>query len=32
MNAQMVKGLQIADKEGVAIPANWPANELIHDK
>jgi peroxiredoxin (alkyl hydroperoxide reductase subunit C) len=28
---RMVKGLQLSDKEGVAIPANWPANELIHD-
>ena len=28
---RMVKGLQLADKETVAIPANWPANELIHD-
>lgn len=28
---RMIKGLQLADKEGVAIPANWPANELIHD-
>ena len=28
---RMVKGLQLADKESVAIPANWPANELIHD-
>ena len=29
---RMVKGFQIADKEGVAIPANWPNNELIGDE
>ena len=29
---RMVKGFQISDKEGVAIPANWPNNELIKDK
>lgn len=28
----MVKGFQISDKNGVAIPANWPKNELIKDK
>ncbi len=28
---RMVKGFQVADKEGVAIPANWPENELIKD-
>ena len=28
----MVKGFQISDKEGVAIPANWPNNELIKDE
>ncbi|MBW1980902.1 MAG: peroxiredoxin [Deltaproteobacteria bacterium] len=27
-----VKALQIADKEGVAMPANWPANELLEDR
>lgn len=27
-----VKGLQVADKAGVALPANWPNNELIGDK
>jgi len=26
-----VKALQLADKEKVAIPANWPENELIGD-
>jgi peroxiredoxin (alkyl hydroperoxide reductase subunit C) len=26
---RMVQGLQISDKNGVAIPANWPRNELI---
>ncbi len=28
---RMVKGLQLADKEGVAIPANWPDNEIVKD-
>ncbi|WP_456399998.1 peroxiredoxin [Mesoaciditoga sp.] len=28
---RMVKGLQLADKEGVAIPANWPNNEIVKD-
>jgi len=28
---RIVKGLQIADKNNVAIPANWPNNELIKD-
>ncbi len=28
---RMVKGLQLSDKEGVAIPANWPNNEIIKD-
>lgn len=28
---RMVKGLQLSDREGVAIPANWPENELIGD-
>ena len=27
-----VKALQISDKNGVAMPANWPNNELIKDK
>ncbi|WP_320169846.1 peroxiredoxin [Maridesulfovibrio sp.] len=26
-----VKGMQTSDKEGVAIPAGWPSNELIGD-
>jgi len=26
---RMVKGLQISDKYGVAIPANWPKNEIV---
>jgi peroxiredoxin (alkyl hydroperoxide reductase subunit C) len=26
---RMVQGLQIADKNGAAIPANWPRNDLI---
>jgi peroxiredoxin (alkyl hydroperoxide reductase subunit C) len=29
---RMAKGFQVSDKEGVAIPANWPNNELIKDK
>ncbi len=29
---RMVKGLQLADKEGVALPANWPTNELIQER
>lgn len=29
---RMVKAMQIADKEHVAMPANWPNNELIGDK
>jgi len=28
----MVKGFQVSDKGGVAIPANWPNNELIKDE
>jgi peroxiredoxin (alkyl hydroperoxide reductase subunit C) len=27
-----VEALQISDKKGVAVPANWPNNELIHDE
>mgnify|MGYP001374573327 CR=1 FL=1 len=29
---RMVKGLQIVDAKGVAMPANWPNNELIKDE
>ncbi|OYD15868.1 peroxiredoxin [candidate division WOR-3 bacterium JGI_Cruoil_03_44_89] len=29
---RMVKAFQVADKNGVAMPANWPNNELIGDK
>ncbi len=29
---RMVKGFQVADAQGVAIPANWPNNELIGSK
>jgi peroxiredoxin (alkyl hydroperoxide reductase subunit C) len=29
---RIVKGLQTADKNGVAMPANWPNNELIGDR
>ena len=28
---RMVEALQIADKEGVAMPANWPNNEILKD-
>jgi len=28
---RMVKGLQVATEQGVALPANWPENELIKD-
>lgn len=28
---RMVKGLQISDKEEVAMPAGWPTNELIQE-
>ncbi len=29
---RMVKALQISDKNGVAMPANWPNNELVGDE
>ncbi len=29
---RIVKALQISDREGVAMPANWPENELIKDE
>ncbi len=29
---RMIRGFQISDKEGVAIPANWPNNELVADE
>jgi len=29
---RMIKGFQVSDKNGVAIPANWPQNELIKDE
>ncbi len=29
---RMIRGLQISDKKGVAMPANWPDNELIGNK
>ncbi len=29
---RMIKGFQKSEKEGVAIPANWPDNELIGDR
>ena len=28
---RIVKALQIADKNDVAMPANWPNNELVKD-
>jgi len=28
---RILKGLQVADKNKVAIPANWPENELVKD-
>ena len=28
---RMVKGFKLAEKEGVAIPAGWPQNELVKD-
>lgn len=29
---RMIRGFQISDREGVAIPANWPNNELVADE
>jgi len=29
---RMIKGFQVADKHKVAIPANWPKNELVKDR
>ena len=29
---RMIKGFQTSEKHGVAIPANWPNNELIKDE
>jgi len=29
---RMIKGFQLSDKNGVAIPANWPKNELVKDR
>jgi len=29
---RIVEALQVSDKHGVAMPANWPRNELIGDK
>ena len=28
---RMVRGLQVVDKNNVAMPANWPNNELVND-
>ena len=27
-----IKAFQVADKHGVAMPANWPNNELLKDR
>jgi peroxiredoxin (alkyl hydroperoxide reductase subunit C) len=29
---RMIKGFKVSDKENVALPANWPDNELIKDR
>ncbi|WP_142247969.1 peroxiredoxin [Alkalihalobacterium alkalinitrilicum] len=29
---RVLKALQVADKQKVSTPANWPQNEIIHDK
>jgi peroxiredoxin (alkyl hydroperoxide reductase subunit C) len=29
---RMIKGFQVSEKHGVAIPANWPKNELVKDR
>jgi len=29
---RMIRGFQTSDKNGVAIPANWPENELVKDR
>ncbi len=29
---RMIKGFQVSDKNGVAMPANWPNNELVKDE
>ncbi|RKZ22450.1 peroxiredoxin [bacterium] len=29
---RMIKGFQVSEREGVAIPANWPENEIIGDE
>jgi len=29
---RMIEGFQISDQERVAIPANWPNNELVGDE
>lgn len=29
---RLLKALQVSDKEGVSLPANWPKNELIGDR
>jgi len=29
---RMVKGLQVNDEHGVALPANWPNNEMVGDE
>jgi peroxiredoxin (alkyl hydroperoxide reductase subunit C) len=29
---RMIRGFQVADEQDVAIPANWPTNELIGNR
>ena len=29
---RMIKGFQVSDENGVAIPANWPNNEIVGDE
>jgi peroxiredoxin (alkyl hydroperoxide reductase subunit C) len=29
---RMIRGFQLSDEQGVAIPANWPNNELVGDR
>lgn len=28
----MIKGFQLSDSQQLAIPANWPENELVKDR
>ncbi|MCD6442483.1 MAG: peroxiredoxin, partial [Thermotogae bacterium] len=29
---RLIKALKVSDENGVALPANWPNNELVGDK